>query len=158
MLLKIFCRLMISIYFHRACFLCHQWWLISYIIKSDLACRSIACIFFFIRSKPHYDWPLQLPSSTFLGRSSGSARRAAGVSSSRDVFAAASESDPQWSRITDASPGAIHKISSGPRSPLGSSDPRRTSSSRNTTHMKTYETTLKGIESLNFDSDEKVHY
>jgi casein kinase 1 len=24
--------------------------------------------------------------------------------------------------------------------------------------MKTYETTLKGIESLNFDSDEKVHY
>ncbi|KAJ6856854.1 hypothetical protein NC651_038522 [Populus alba x Populus x berolinensis] len=108
------------------------------------------------------DYPITkdavLPSSTFLGRSSGSARRAAGVSSSRDVFAAASESDPQWSRITDASPGTIHKISSGPRSPLGSSDPRRTSSSRNTSHMKTYETTLKGIESLNFDSDEKVHY
>ncbi|KAG5225538.1 hypothetical protein OIU76_026604 [Salix suchowensis] len=109
------------------------------------------------------DYPITkdavLPNSTFLGRSSGSSRRAAAVSSSRDVFAG-SESDPQWSRTTDASPGAIHKISSGQRSPpLGSSDPRRTSSSRNTSHMKTtYETTLKGIESLNFDSDEKVHY
>ncbi|CAK7352572.1 unnamed protein product [Dovyalis caffra] len=99
-----------------------------------------------------------LPNSTFLGRSSGSSRRAAAVSSSRDVFVG-SESDPQRSRTTEASPGAIHKISSGLRSPpLGSSDPRRTSSSRNTSHMKTYETTLKGIESLNFESDEKVHY
>ncbi|KAJ6759590.1 CASEIN KINASE I-LIKE [Salix koriyanagi] len=101
------------------------------------------------------DYPITkdavLPNSTFWGDQSGSSRRAAAVSSSRDVFAG-SESDPQWSRTTDASPGAIHKISSGQRSPpLGSSDPRRTSSSRNTSHMKTtYETTLKGIESLNF--------
>ncbi|KAJ6698929.1 CASEIN KINASE-RELATED [Salix purpurea] len=99
-----------------------------------------------------------LPNSTFLGRPSGSSRRAAAVSSSRDVFAG-SESDPQRSRTTEASSGAMHKISSGPRSPpLGSSDPRRTSSSRNTSHMKTFETTLKGIEGLNFDSDEKFHY
>uniref|UniRef100_A0A6M2EFU6 non-specific serine/threonine protein kinase n=1 Tax=Populus davidiana TaxID=266767 RepID=A0A6M2EFU6_9ROSI len=99
-----------------------------------------------------------LPNSTFLGRSSGSSRRAAAVCSSRDVFIG-SESDPQRSCTAEASPGAIHKISSGQRSPpLGSSDPRLTSSSRNTSHMKTYETTLKGFESLNFDSDEKVHH
>ncbi|KAG6772043.1 hypothetical protein POTOM_023439 [Populus tomentosa] len=99
-----------------------------------------------------------LPNSTFLGRSSGSSRRAAAVSSSRDVFVG-SESDPQRSCTAEASPGAIHKISSGQRSPpLGSSDPRLTSSSRHTSHMKTYETTLKGFESLNFDSDEKVHH
>ncbi|KAK9275098.1 hypothetical protein L1049_022357 [Liquidambar formosana] len=99
-----------------------------------------------------------LPSSTFLGRSSGSSRRAA-VSSSRDAGIVGSESDPSRSRTTEASPGAVRKISSGQRSPpVGSSDPRRTSSSRNTSNVKNYETTLKGIERLHFDTDERVHY
>ncbi|CAN1136333.1 Casein kinase 1-like protein 1 [Linum perenne] len=99
-----------------------------------------------------------LPSSNYLGRSSGSSRRAAAVSSSRDVFAG-SETDPQHSRQTDASTGSIQKILGGHRSPpLGMSDPRRTASARNTTHLKTFESALKGIEGLNFDSDEKVQY
>lgn len=59
-------------------------------------------------------------------------------------------------------PGTMHKISSGQRSPprgtAAAADPRRSSTTRNATQMKAYETTLKGIESLNFDSDEKVHY
>ncbi|KAF2285127.1 hypothetical protein GH714_038745 [Hevea brasiliensis] len=96
-----------------------------------------------------------LPSSTFMGRSSRSSRQAATVSTSRDIFVG-SEADPQRSRTTDASPGNMHKISSGQRSPLGSAaDPRRSSSARNATHMKTYESALKGIEGLNFDNDEK---
>ncbi|KAJ4851150.1 Casein kinase 1-like protein 2 [Turnera subulata] len=108
------------------------------------------------------DSPVKDPglSTTFLGRTGGgSSRRAAAVSSSRDVFAG-SESDPQRSRATDASPGAIQKISTEQISPpIGSSEARRTSSGRNTSSLiKNYETTLKGIESLNFDGDEKVHY
>ncbi|KDP33855.1 hypothetical protein JCGZ_07426 [Jatropha curcas] len=99
-----------------------------------------------------------LPSSAFIGRSSRSTRQAGTVSTSRDIFAG-SEADPQRSRTTDASPGAAHKISSGQRSPpLGSADPRRSASTRNATHMKSYESALKGIEGLNFDSDDKVHY
>ncbi|OAY53943.1 casein kinase 1-like protein 1 [Manihot esculenta] len=98
-----------------------------------------------------------LPSSTLLGRSSRSSRQPA-VSTSRDIFVG-SEADPQHSRTTDASPGTMNKISSTQRSPLGSAaDPRRSSSTRNATHMKTYESAIKGIEGLNFDSDEKVHY
>ncbi|KAJ9167972.1 hypothetical protein P3X46_019558 [Hevea brasiliensis] len=100
-----------------------------------------------------------LPSSIFMGRSSRSSRQAAAVSTSRDMFVG-SEADPHRSRTTDASPGAMHKISSGQRSPpLGTAaDPRHSSSARNATHMKTYESALKGIEGLNFDNDEKVHY
>ncbi|XP_065851377.1 casein kinase 1-like protein 1 [Euphorbia lathyris] len=99
-----------------------------------------------------------LPSSTFMGRTSRSSRQPAGVSSSRDMFVG-SDADPQRSRTTDASPGAIHKVSSGQRSPpLGSSDPRRSSSTRNAAHSKTYESALKGIEGLNFEGDEKVHF
>ncbi|GMY36329.1 casein kinase 1-like protein 1 [Fagus crenata] len=89
-------------------------------------------------------------SSNILGRPSGSSRRAA-VSSSRDAFVE-SESDPHHSRTTEASPGAARRISSGQRSsPVGSSDPRRTSSGRNTTHPRNYETALKGIETLQLD-------
>uniref|UniRef100_A0A2P2M2Q5 Casein kinase n=1 Tax=Rhizophora mucronata TaxID=61149 RepID=A0A2P2M2Q5_RHIMU len=99
-----------------------------------------------------------LPSSTFLGRSSGSSRRAAAVSSSHEVFVG-SETDPQRTRTTETSSGAMQRISSGQRSPpLRSSDPRRASSARNTSHMKTYESNIKGIENLSFDTDEKVHY
>ncbi|XP_010262044.1 PREDICTED: casein kinase 1-like protein 2 [Nelumbo nucifera] len=99
-----------------------------------------------------------LPGSTFLGRPSGSSRRAA-VSSSRDAAVLGSESDPSRPHTTEASPGAFRKVSSGQRSsPVGSSDPKRTSSGRNTTNIKNYETTLKGIESLHFDNDERLHY
>ncbi|OAY27107.1 casein kinase 1-like protein 1 [Manihot esculenta] len=102
-----------------------------------------------------------LPSSALMGRASRSSRQAAAVSTSRDMFIG-NETDPQRSRTTDASPGTMHKISSGQRSPprgtAAAADPRRSSTTRNATQMKAYETTLKGIESLNFDSDEKVHY
>lgn len=101
---------------------------------------------------------MQLSSSHFLGRSIGSSRRAA-VSSSRDA-ALGSESDPSRVHATEASLGAgVRRISSGQKSsPVGSSDPKRTSSGRNTANMKNYESTIKGIESLNFDNDERVHY
>ncbi|GMQ06085.1 hypothetical protein CsSME_00050806 [Camellia sinensis var. sinensis] len=91
-----------------------------------------------------------LSSSFFLGRSSGSLRRAA-VSSSRDGVVMGNESDQVRSRT---------KISSGQRSSSvgGSSDPKRPSSGRNTSGMKNYESTLKGIETLHFDDEERVHY
>lgn len=102
---------------------------------------------------------MQLSSSHFLGRSIGSSRRAA-VSSSRDAAILGSESDPSRAHATEASLGAgVRRISSGQKSsPVGSSDPKRTSSGRNTANMKNYESTIKGIESLNFDNDERVHY
>lgn len=98
---------------------------------------------------------LQLSSSTFLGQSSGSLRRPA-VSTSREGLIVGNESDPVRSRTTEASPGTQQRISSGQRSsPFGgSSDPNRTSSGRN----NKYETTLKGIESLHFDDEERDHY
>ncbi|PSS36419.1 Casein kinase 1-like protein [Actinidia chinensis var. chinensis] len=100
-----------------------------------------------------------LSSSTFLGRSSGSLRQAA-VSSSRDGVVTGSETDPVRSRPTDASPGTLQKISSGQRStPVGgSSDPKHTSSGRNSSGARNYESTLRGIESLQFDNGERVHY
>ncbi|XP_030465263.2 casein kinase 1-like protein 2 isoform X1 [Syzygium oleosum] len=98
-----------------------------------------------------------ISSSTFLGRSGGSSRRAA-ISSSREAFIGA-ESDSHRARTTEASPGAVRKISSGQRSsPVGSSDPRHASSGRNAVHLKNYENALKGIERLHFDSDERVHF
>ncbi|KAM7509692.1 hypothetical protein LguiA_020145 [Lonicera macranthoides] len=100
-----------------------------------------------------------LSSSTFMGRSSGSLRRPT-TSGSRDAFTAGTESDPSRSRTPEASSGTVHKISSGQRnSPLvGSSDPRHTSSGRINSSMKNYESTLKGIESLHFDGEDRVHH
>ncbi|KAK9102534.1 hypothetical protein Sjap_019788 [Stephania japonica] len=99
------------------------------------------------------DVMMQISTSNFLGRSSGSSRRAA-ISSSRDALIG-SDSDPSRPRTTEASPGAFRKISSTQRSsPVGSSEPKCTSSSRNvSTNMKTLESTLKGIESLSFEND-----
>ncbi|PSS01990.1 Casein kinase 1-like protein [Actinidia chinensis var. chinensis] len=90
-----------------------------------------------------------LSSSTFLGRSSGSLRRAA-VSSSRDGVTGGNESDVVRSGT---------KVSSGQRSsPIGgSSDPKHSSSGRISSGMKNYESALKGIESLNFDDEKRVH-
>ncbi|KAM0932515.1 putative protein kinase CK1-CK1 family [Dioscorea sansibarensis] len=102
---------------------------------------------------------VMLSSSTFLGRSSGSSRRAA-VSSSREVMAS-SEADMSRSRTTDASPGTFPKVSGTQRtSPGGSAELRRPSSSagRPASNIRNYESTIKGIESLNFDNDERTHY
>jgi casein kinase 1 len=97
-------------------------------------------------------------SSNFL-RSSGSSRRPA-VSSSRDPVIFGTESDPSRVRTTDVSPGALQKISSAARrsSPVVSSDQKRSSSIRNTSNIKNLESALKGIEGLNFNSDERLHY
>ncbi|KAK3025783.1 hypothetical protein RJ639_041939 [Escallonia herrerae] len=100
-----------------------------------------------------------LSSSTFVGRSSGSVRRTA-ASGSHDTFTLGNESDPARARTPEASPGAGYKISSGQRSsPLGgSSDPKHTSSGRNNPSSRNYESTLKGIEGLHFDDEDRVHY
>ncbi|CAJ1975788.1 unnamed protein product [Sphenostylis stenocarpa] len=73
-----------------------------------------------------------------MGQSSGS-RRAA-VSSSRDAFAG-SELDHR-SRTAEANPGTVRKISSG----------------RNASHVKNYESAVKGIEGLHLENDERAHY
>ncbi|KAK6789585.1 hypothetical protein RDI58_013385 [Solanum bulbocastanum] len=96
-----------------------------------------------------------LPSSTFLGRSSGSLWRGL-VSGSHETFTVGNDSDPTRSRVPEASPATMHKIPSGQRiSPLvGSSDPKHASSGPG---VKNYESTLKGIESLHFDEEDKGH-
>lgn len=100
---------------------------------------------------------VQLSSSHFL-RSSGSSRRPV-VSSSRDPVMVSSESDFSRPQNTDGSPGALRKISSGQRSsPVVSSEQNRTSSSRNVSNIKNLESTLRGIESLHFNNDERVQY
>ncbi|XP_062206646.1 casein kinase 1-like protein 2 [Phragmites australis] len=95
--------------------------------------------------------------SIFLGRSSGSSRRPA-VSSSRDVVATDS-SEPSRARITDASPGAFRRASGPQRSsPVHSAEPMRSSSGRHSSHIKNYDSALKGIEGLKFDGDERVKH
>ncbi|KAL3532641.1 hypothetical protein ACH5RR_006162 [Cinchona calisaya] len=89
-----------------------------------------------------------------LGRSSGSMRRGA-IAGSRETFTAGNDSDLPRSRTPEASPGTAQIISSGQRTsqlPLGgSSDPRHTPSGKINSSTKTFESTLKGIESLRFD-------
>ncbi|KAL8498100.1 hypothetical protein ACS0TY_021433 [Phlomoides rotata] len=99
-----------------------------------------------------------LSSSTFFGRSSGSLRRPA-VSGSRETFTLGNESDPTRSRTPEASPATVNKISSGQRtSPFGgSSDPKHTSSGRNNSSIKIFDSTIKGIENLHFDDEERFH-
>ncbi|XP_025013517.2 casein kinase 1-like protein 2 isoform X1 [Ricinus communis] len=97
----------------------------------------------------------KLSSTNFL-RSNGTSRRPA-ISSSRDAALTGNESDPTWSRTTDASPAV--KISGGQRSsPIVSAEQKHLSSGRNTTNIKTFESTLRGIESLHFNNDERVQY
>ncbi|KAL6609488.1 hypothetical protein ACP70R_039457 [Stipagrostis hirtigluma subsp. patula] len=96
-------------------------------------------------------------SSTFLGRSSGSSRRPA-VSSSREL---STEADQARSRTTDASPGAFQRSGAPRWSPQmpDSSDGRRSSSGRqHSSNAKNYESTIRGIQGLNFDGDDRVHY
>ncbi|KAJ7963208.1 putative Casein kinase [Quillaja saponaria] len=94
--------------------------------------------------------------SNFL-RSSGSSRRGA-VSSSRDAVVLGSD-DPSRSLMVDPSPAALRKISSAQRtSPIVSLEHNRTQSVRNASNMKNFESTLRGIESLHFNNDERVQY
>ncbi|CAL4963088.1 unnamed protein product [Urochloa decumbens] len=95
-----------------------------------------------------------LPSSTFLGRSSGSLRRPA-VSSSR----ATGEAEIR-SRTPDTSPGTFQR-NAPPRRPsqtLEYADPRLSSSGRLMPNTKNYESTLRGIQGLNFDANDRIHY
>ncbi|XP_043721526.1 casein kinase 1-like protein 2 [Telopea speciosissima] len=99
-----------------------------------------------------------LSSGTFMGRSGGSSRRAA-VSGSRDAVMVGSESDPSRPRTIEASSGTFRKVANGQRSsPVALAEHKRTSSSRNPSNIKNYESTLKGIEGLHFDNDEKLQY
>lgn len=95
----------------------------------------------------------QASSYSFL-RSGGSSRRAA--ISGRDAVVFGSEVDPH---ITDANAGTFQKITSGQRrSPVVSLENRHTSSGRITSNIRNFESTLRGIESLNFNNDERVQY
>lgn len=97
-------------------------------------------------------------SSYNLLRSSGSSRRVA-VPNSREAAVVGSDTDPSRPRTTDASPGAFQKISSGQRSsPVVSSENRHTTSGRSTSNIKNFESTLRGIESLHFNNNERVHH
>ncbi|KAG6500646.1 hypothetical protein ZIOFF_040494 [Zingiber officinale] len=86
--------------------------------------------------------------STFMGWSSGSSRRLA-VSGGRDIVGI--DADQSRTRTAEASPVTYHKVSSGQRSsPIVSS-----TSGRKPSAIKNYESALKGIEGLHFDSKEK---
>lgn len=99
-------------------------------------------------------WYMQLSSSNF--RSSGSTRRGV-VSSSRDATVG-NETEPSHPLTVDASQGALRKISGAQRSsPIMPFEHNRTSSGRNTSNMKNYESTIRGIETLNFN-DERLQY
>ncbi|PON47100.1 Serine/threonine protein kinase [Parasponia andersonii] len=98
-----------------------------------------------------------LLSSSHILRTSGSSRRPA-ISSSRDALVVSGESDLSRPQNTDASPGTLRKISSGQRSSPVPPEQSRTSSSRNVSNIKNYESTLRGIESLNFNNDERLQY
>ncbi|KAG6486382.1 hypothetical protein ZIOFF_054952 [Zingiber officinale] len=83
--------------------------------------------------------------STLMGRPSSSSRRPA--FGSREMVG--TEADPSRTRAADSSPMTYHKVSTAQRgSPIVS-----TSSGRRTSVLKNYETTLKGIEGLNLDSE-----
>ncbi|CAK9324713.1 unnamed protein product [Citrullus colocynthis] len=98
-----------------------------------------------------------LPNSNIV-RSSGSSRRAA-IASSQDLAHLGCETDPSRIPVTDPSLGAVHKISSAQRHiPVLPADQNRTTSTRNTSGIRNFESTLRGIESLHFNQDEKVQY
>lgn len=97
---------------------------------------------------------IQLPNSNII-QSSGSSRRAA-IASTQDIALLGCESDPTRLGIPDPSFGAVHKISSAQRhSPA---DQNRSTSARNISGIRNFESTLRGIESLHFNQDEKVQY
>ncbi|KAL2332257.1 hypothetical protein Fmac_019838 [Flemingia macrophylla] len=97
---------------------------------------------------------VMLSSSNFF-RSSGSARRG-GVSSSRDAVGG-NETESSHPLTMEASPGALRKSGAQRTSPIMSLEHNRTSSGRNTSNMKNFESTIRGIESLNFN-DERLQF
>ncbi|XWS18850.1 hypothetical protein CRYUN_Cryun32bG0080300 [Craigia yunnanensis] len=100
---------------------------------------------------------VMLSGSSFL-RTSGSSRLVA-VTSSRDAAITVSDSEPSRLRTIDASAGPLPKISSGQTSShVLSSENKRSSSGRNTSNIKNLESALRGIESLHFSNDERLHY
>ncbi|KAL5757449.1 hypothetical protein ACOSP7_020060 [Xanthoceras sorbifolium] len=105
-----------------------------------------------LSADPTHSKDVMVSNYNFL-RSTGSSRRAA-MSSSRDAAVVRTDSDP--SRPLTA--GVLQKIASGQRStPVVASENRHTSG-RSTANIKNFESTLRGIESLHFNTDERVHY
>lgn len=101
---------------------------------------------------------MQVSSYNFL-RSSGSSRRAA-ISSSREAaMLLGNDSDPSRPRTADTT-SAFQKLPSGGTrgSPIVSSENRRTASGRSSSNIKNFESALRGIESLNVNNNERVHY
>ncbi|XP_062202596.1 uncharacterized protein LOC133904949 [Phragmites australis] len=96
-------------------------------------------------------------SSTFLGRSSGSLRHPA-VSSSRELQT--SEAEQSCSRTPDASPGAFQRNAPPRRTSqmLDYSDPRHSPSGKVISNTKNLESTLRGIQGLNFDANDRIHF
>lgn len=92
--------------------------------------------------------------SGFWGRSSGSARRSAAVSSGHDAFIG-TEPDSLRGHMAGASPLEMNKLSSRSRH---REDLRYASTGRSTSHLKNYDSALKGIDRLHFHSDERVHF
>lgn len=90
---------------------------------------------------------MQLSGTTFVRQSSGSSRRAA-ISSSRDAAMFGNETDT--SRKVPNAQRSSHVGASS------AADPRPSSSGRQPPNIKGYESTLKGIESLNFENDERL--
>ncbi|KAL4273164.1 hypothetical protein GQ457_13G013970 [Hibiscus cannabinus] len=105
------------------------------------------------------DAKVMVSGSSFL-RPSGSSRRAA-VSCSRDATAAAvmvSDSEPSRIRTIDATATPFSRISSAQRSsPVLSLENKRSSSGRNISNGKNLESTLRGIGSLRFTSDDRLY-
>ncbi|KAG8380110.1 hypothetical protein BUALT_Bualt07G0159600 [Buddleja alternifolia] len=99
-------------------------------------------------------------SSSNIIRQIGSSRQPA-ISSSRDPETIGNDNDHSRVRSTDPSPKLLVKNSSFTRrsSPIVSSDHKRSSStSRNPSKIKNFESTLKGMGNLNFGNDDRVHY
>ncbi|KAH9665020.1 Casein kinase 1-like protein 2 [Citrus sinensis] len=83
-----------------------------------------------------------------LGNSANLSKQKIAVPNSREAAVVGSDTDPSRPRTTDASPGAFQKISKN----------RHTTSGRSTSNIKNFESTLRGIESLHFNNNERVHH
>lgn len=92
-----------------------------------------------------------LPSSAFLGRSNGSLRRPA-VSNGQELPAAAASNDHPSDRPSLRVPS--NQIYSPPA--ISSEANKHAPSGRNASAIKNYESTLRGLERLNFDGDKIV--
>ncbi|CAA0816185.1 casein kinase 1-like protein 2 [Striga hermonthica] len=93
-------------------------------------------------------------SSSNIFRQIGSSRRPAAVS--RDAELPSSDVDPSRARATESlrrNPSAAQRSS-----PVVSSDHKRSASTRNLPNVRNFDSTLKGMENLNFgNNDERMH-